>query len=274
MRYVIVYRRTNNLRDDDLEINALESAGFTYLDDRAKVKPGDLVIARYSAWPFYNEFVSTVEYLGGRVINSVSQNNYIVDLQNWVLDLGDLTPVTWRRIEDIPEDECGPFILKGGENSRKGLWKTHCFASDKKEAIQVYFNLLNDSLIGKQNIYIRKFIPLHTYFYDVVGMPVTKEFRFFICDKQVVCGAYYWSSHIDQLSTVPLISEVHESFLNEVIDRIGQNPNAPRFYVVDIGIKENGQPIVIELNEGQQSGVSENDPFVLYRNLKRILEDK
>lgn len=273
MRKVIIYRMTNNLRDDELEITALKSAGFVYLDNRSKVQKGDLVIARYSCWPFYNEYVNEIEYLGGSPINTVAQHNYICDVQNWVTDLKELTPLTWRKIEDIPSEESGPFVLKGGTNSRKGLWKTHMWAKNKEEAIKVYFNLLNDSLIGQQPIYIRKFMPLYTYYHDVVGMPVTKEFRFFICDQNIISGAFYWSSHVDEISDIPSISEVSDSFLKEAIGRIAKNPNAPRFYVLDIGIKTNGEPIVIELNEGQQSGVSENDPFVLYRNLKKILEE-
>lgn len=272
MRHVIVYRKTNNLRDDEIEIEALQAAGFIYLDNRSKVQPNDLVIARYSCWPFYNEFVNEIEYLGGTAINTSLQHDYICDIQNWVMDLKELTPLTWKKIEDIPSDEEGPFVLKGGTNSRKGLWKSHMYAANRSEAIQVYFNLLNDSLIGLQPIYIRKFVPLYTYSLDVIGMPITKEFRFFICDGNIVCGAYYWSSHVEELTTIPSIAEVPEFFLKEAMTRIASSPNAPRAYTLDVGLKEDGQPIVIELNDLQMSGLSENSPFLFYKNLKRILE--
>lgn len=270
MRYVVLYRRGDCLRDDDLEIEALQAAGFVYLKRRTEVQPDDFVIARYSCLPFYKEYADDITYVGAKVLNSTAQHNYITDLQNWVIDLKELTPETWTRLEDIPDE--GPFVLKGGTNSRKGAWLTHMFAADKKAAIQVHSKLSDDLLIGQQPIYIRKFVPLYTYYNDVVGMPVTKEFRFFICDGQLISGAFYWSSHVDDLKQIPSVTEVPESFLKEAVTRIAKNPNAPRAYALDVGIKTDGSPIVIELNDLQQSGLSENSPFRFYRNLKRILE--
>lgn len=270
MRHVVLYRRCNNLKDDDLEIEGLQAAGFTLLQRRTEIQKGDLVVARYSCLPMYNEYAADVEYVGATPLNTTEQHNYIADLRNWVVDLREMTPDTWDRLEDIPDD--GPFVLKGGTNSRKGQWKTHMFAEDKKAAIEVYGRLLDDSLIGRQPIYIRKFVPLYTFYNDVVGMPVTKEFRFFICDRQVLCGAYYWSSHVDDIGAPPSLSEVPESFLKEAMDRIGQNASAPRAYVLDVGIKQSGEPIVIELNDLQMAGLSENSPFLFYKRLKRVLE--
>lgn len=270
MRHIILYRKCNFLKEDELEIAAAEAAGFVLISSRTQVQPDDLVVARYSAIPFYNELELDLHNLGAKLINTYQQHQYIADLINYVADLKELTPETWDRLEDLPEE--GPFVLKGGTNSRKGQWKTHMWAPDKKTAIQVYYKLLDDSLIGQQPIYIRKFVPLYTYYQDVVGMPVTKEFRFFVCDQQILSGGFYWSSHVNELATIPSINEVPASFLKEVIARIARNSHAPRFYVLDVGLKENGEPIVIELNDGQQSGISENSPSILYRNLKRQLE--
>lgn len=270
MRHVVLYRRCNNLKDDDLEVEALQAAGFVLLHRRTEVQKDDLVVARYSCLPMYNEYAADMEYVGATLLNNAAQHDYVADLNNWVMDLKELTPETWRRLEDLPEE--GPFVLKGGTNSRKGQWKTHMFAEDKKTAIEVYSRLSDDSLIGRQPIYIRKFVPLYTYYHDIVGMPVTKEFRFFVCDQQVLCGAYYWSSHVEELSTPPSITEVPNQFMQEAIKRISSNPNAPRAYGIDVGLKEDGTPIVVELNDLQMSGLSENSPFLFYRNLKRQLE--
>lgn len=270
MRYTVLYRRCNNLKDDDLEIEALQAAGFILLQRRTEIQKDDLVVARYSALPFYNELEKDVLYVGAKLLNSYQQHSYIADLQNWVVDLKEMTPLTWDRLDLLPEE--GPFILKGGTNSKKGNWKTHMYASNKEEAIEVYFRLSNDSLIGEQPIYIRKFVPLYTYHYDVAGMPVTKEFRFFICDQNVLCGAYYWSSHVEELTSLPSVTEVPDRFLQESIARIAKNSNAPRAYVLDVGIQQNGSPIVIELNDLQMAGLSENSPFLFYQNLKKQLE--
>jgi hypothetical protein len=270
MRHVILYRNSQSFQEDELERKAAKQAGFIVLDKRTEVQAGDLVVARFSCVPFYSELEKDLNYLGAKLINTYEQHNYIADLQNYVADLKELTPETWSSLEDIPEE--GPFILKGGTNSKKGYWKTSMFASNKKEACEVYYRLLDDSLIGRQQIYIRRFVPLYTYFEDVQGMPVTKEFRFFILDNEILCGAFYWSSHVEDMESVPSAEEVPKDFLQEAMRRIRLNGNAPRAYVLDVGLKSCGEPVVIELNELQQAGMSENDPFVFYRKLKKQLE--
>lgn len=270
LRHVVLYRRCNNLKDDHIEIEALLAAGFVYLQRRTEIQKDDLVVARYSAVPFYNELEKDCTYVGAKLINSLAQHNYIADLQNYVSDLKELTPETWDSLDNLPDD-CS-FVLKGGTNSKKGHWRTSMFAQNKKEAYAIYNRLQDDSLIGTQQIYIRKFVPLYTYFEDVQGMPVTKEFRFFICNNQILSGGYYWSSHIEELVRVPSIDEVPALFLDKAMKRIACNVNAPTAYVMDVGIKVDGEPIVIELNDLQQSGLSENDPFLFYKKLKSQLE--
>ena len=266
MRLCVLYRKIGIASEDEAEIAALEGAGFVYLSTRTQVREGDLVVGRYSCWPFYKELENDVLYNGAKLLNTSAQHQYIADLGNWVVDLKELTPETWSDLQSIPDQ--GPFILKGGTNSRKGYWRTHCFAENKADAIAVHGRLSDDSLIGRQSIYIRKFEKLYTYMYDIQGMPVTKEFRFFVCDKQVVCGGFYWSNWIEEI-TPPDISEVPQSFLNEVIERIGDKARA---YALDVALKEDGTPIVIELNDLQQSGLSCNNPNVFYNNLYSILK--
>lgn len=104
MRKVVLYRRCNDTATDDAEIEALQSAGFVYLKNRTQIQSGDLVVPRYSALPFYQELESDVNALGAKLINTYYQHQYIADLQNWVIDLGELTPLTWAELKDIPDD--------------------------------------------------------------------------------------------------------------------------------------------------------------------------
>lgn len=258
MKNLILYRGADFERDE------LKSASkyFTCTDRRPTIESGDFVIGRYSLWPFYADQAKDIEYVGATLINSYYQHRYIADLQNYVADLGELTPKTWDNLVDLPEE--GPFVLKGETNSRKNNWKEDMFALNKQQAIEIYGRLSNDSLIGHQKIYIRKFVPLHTYMLGVNGMPVTKEFRFFVAYGKVISGGYYWQNYIDELATPPSPNEVPLDFLDKVIKRVGSNSN---FFVVDVAQTKSGDWIVIELNDGQQSGLSCNDPEVLYKNL-------
>lgn len=239
---------------------------FTCLGSRLLVQTGDLVVARYCALPWYKELEQDILYAGGTLINSYRQHRYVADLGNWVADLEGLTPETWNRLEDIPDE--GPFIVKGETNSKKFLWDTHCFAATKRDAIDVWCRLQDDGLISGQHVYVRRFVPLHTYMTGFRGMPVTKEFRVFVCDSQVLSAGYYWSNYADDLPVTPDPSEIPSAFLQEVLGRVGRNV---RFYTVDVAQTQEGEWLVIELNDGQMAGLSMNPPEQLYGELAHVL---
>jgi hypothetical protein len=220
--------------------------------------------------PFYEEQERDIFHNNARLINTYKQHRYIANLMNWYEDLQGITPETWPSLEAASGD--GPFILKGETNSRKFQWDTHMFAATRRDASLVCTELQNDSLVGYQSICVRRYVPLKTYYTSFHGLPITKEFRFFIAYGQVLSGGYYWASHTQDLKDLynitPDVTEVPQSLLQEVIDRVGTQA---AFYAVDVAQTEGEDWIVIELNDGQMSGLSDNDPEVLYRNLKNVL---
>lgn len=263
MRHLILYRGS------DFEKEEQEAANwfFKTTDRRPDIIKDDLVIGRYSLWPFYADQAKDIAYVGAKLINTYQQHLYVADLGNYVMDLGRLTPRTWRSFEHLPEK--GPFIVKGETNSRKSHWKRDMFAETKTDAIRIANRLSDDSLIGQQKLYIRQYVPLVKYMDGVNGMPVTKEFRFFVGFGHLLSGGYYWQNYIDDIGGVPDHNEVPREFLQEVIEAVGDQSN---FYTIDVGQTEKGDWIVIELNEGQQAGLSCNDPFKLYENLSKAIK--
>ena len=239
---------------------------FKTYSSRIHVPDGSIVIPRYSALPFYKELESDLNCSGSRLINSYEQHQYVADIKNWYYDLKDVTPETWDDVSIIPEE--GPFVLKGETNSMKQLWSTHMFAKDKREAITVAGNLYNDNLIGSQHIYVRRYVPLKTYMISLRNLPITKEFRFFFYKKNVVASGYYWANHAEDLQQIPSPKEVPQKLIEYVSDRVSQHIN---FYVVDFAQCENGDWIVIELNDGSMSGLSCCNPNELYSNLAKVL---
>jgi hypothetical protein len=234
---------------------------------RSDIPPGSLVVGRYSVVPFYLELEEDLAASGSKLINSYREHRWIADLREWYEDFKGITPKTWFDLVSLPENG-GPFVLKGETNSRKFHWNTHMFAKNKREAMEVYSRLSQDSLIGQQNIYIREYVPLRKLAEGLNGLQVSEEYRFFFLDRKIVSGAFYWSSHVDDLTEVPKAANVPLEFLEEVKNRLGCNA---RFCVVDIARKADGDWTVIEVNDGQQSGLSENNPEELYLNLKKVL---
>jgi len=251
---------------DAAELTAAR-ASFPSVPLRTQVPSGAVAIGRYSVLPFYKELADDLGERNASLINSFAQHRYVADVSSWYPDLARLTPETWLAWEDIPDD-VGALVVKGRTNSRKFSWKTHMFAESKRAASEVAWRLLEDAVIGDQDLCFRRYVPLRTYHLGLQGLPITEEYRFFVCDGEVLCGAYYWSGHADDVDDTPDPARIPKAFLDDVIARVG---NRVRFYVVDVGITAEGQPIVIELNDGQMSGLSDNDPTRLYTRLREVL---
>lgn len=227
-----------------------------------------VVIPRFAALPYYKELQDDLEVFNIRLINSYKQHRYIADLQNYYQDIWDLTFKTWFRLEDVPKDG-GPFVLKGETNSKKFDWNNRMYAETFQDASRVYNELSKDSMIGEQQIYVRQYVPLKRYMTGLHGLPITEEYRFFVCFGQIVDGSYYWASHSDDLKEVPPQHSVPRSFVQKVINRIGDKCN---FYVIDISRTESDEWKVVELNDGTQSGLSLINADNFYKNLKKITD--
>jgi hypothetical protein len=181
-------------------------------------------------------------------------------------DVKHLTPKTWFELKDIPKDG-GPFILKGKTNSRKHQWKTKMFANNYKEAVDIYCELQDDSLVSDQGIIIRQYVPLKSFSQSLNGMPFANEWRFFFYKEELLGTGYYWTNSdvIPELKDLP--AEAYAK-AKEVAKILSQNIN---FFVVDIAETATGEWILIEANDGQMSGLTGVDPEQLYSNLKKVL---
>jgi len=263
-RPVILYRKSLM----DAEELAAAKERFACVFQRTALRRDDLVIPRYCVLPEPVELQDDVDLVGANLLNDLRQHRYLADMRNWVEDLREFTPKTWYRLEDVDED--GPYVLKGQTNSRKGDWNTHCFAKDRAAMEQVYWRLCTDGLIGlgQQQIYIRKYVPLAKLIDGLNGIPVTREFRFFTAFGKILCGAYYWQNYLEDLPAVPDVSEVPIAFVQSVLDRVKDHANG---IVIDVAQTATGDWICIELNDLCMSGLSCNDPKILYTRLKEVL---
>ena len=266
MKPVILFR-AGLAEENELDI---AKKYFRVVQSRMDVKPDELVIARYSALPYYEELEKDINSIGAELVNSYKQHQYVSDLANWYLDLEELTPKTWFAPSDIPHDLQGSFVLKGATNSRKQLWKSHMFAATRANVMDVYVKLLDDSLIQHQGIYIREFAKFKNYgLDDVTGAPITKEFRCFFYKEKLLAKGFYWSQHYDTINPKPE-DDIPEEFLEEIALRVDCGIN---FWVVDVAQSEDGKWMVVELNDGQMSGLSCIGAEDLYKNLKEALND-
>jgi hypothetical protein len=272
------------IRDPDDEYGekkAMTELGIEFVENRSRLHPGknaatQLVIGRYSVLPFYKELEDDIKYHGGfKLINNYSQFRYCSDLGNWYETFGaaDLTPQTWTTLQAYLSSFWeGPVVLKGETNSRRDKWLTHMFANNKEEAREVYWRLQDDSLISQQNVYIRRYEPLKKLIDGVNKMPIPNEWRVFVCYGEIVTSSYYWGTYIEDIRELGIEPEAPPAnFLKSAIARVGLSSN---FYTLDVAQKANGEWTIIELNEGQMSGLNGIEPIEFYTNLKKILDSK
>jgi hypothetical protein len=249
------------------EVEALAALGIPWTSNRATIPPGSLVVGRYSVLPYYDELVLELAHGGSKLINSLGQHRYVADLGSYVSDLGDMTPRTWSRLSDVPQN-AGPFVLKGATNSKKHQWNTHMFAPTWEDAVQVNMRLNEDSLVGNQHVYIRQHVPLVRLGVTLTGLPITKEFRTFVYHGDIISTSFYWSSYVEDIieqgHKIPSPDEVPQEFLRRAIDLLDPNVN---FYVIDVAQDETGRWWVIDVNDGQMSGLQGTDPMSFYSKL-------
>ncbi len=239
-------------------------------ENRGKVPDNSLVIGRYSVLPYYRELEEDLKVGGSKLINTFNQHNYVADMKQWYADLKDFTPRTFFSLSAFKASQPqGSYVLKGQTNSKKQQWNTHMFAATPADVDDVHRNLCDDGLIGDQEIYIREYVPLRNFGEGIRGLPISEEYRFFVLDGHIVGSGWYWSQF-------PEVREenhlgpwlVDQTFLRDAIDAVG---HAIRFFVIDIARKADGGWMVVELNDGCMSGLSEVDPTVLYSNLQQRL---
>jgi len=242
-------------------------------ETRAYVPQNSLVIGRYSVLPYYKELEDDLAFHGSKLINSLRQHSYVADMKQWYGDLKDMTPRTFFSMEEfkrsIASGDAKSYVLKGQTNSKKHQWNTHMYAPTAKDVDDVYRRLCDDSLIGDQEIYIREYVPLRTFGEGIRGLPITEEYRFFVLDGHIVGSGWYWSQFPEvreENNLGPWM--VDQRFLREAISAVAQSI---RFFVIDVARKADGGWMVVELNDGCMSGLSEVDPTVLYSNLQQRL---
>lgn len=242
---------------------------------RSGVPEGRLVVGRYACLPYYAELVADLAARGCRLVNSIEQHEYVANFGYYV-DIAEHTFPTWFGFQDVPMAiRQAPFVLKGRTNSRKFQWNTHMYAQDFRRAMEMSSELMNDSLIGPQGLIIRQYVPLQRLETALNGMPITNEWRLFFYRDELLAHGYYWSILDDET----LIDGVRPEFLAEGIPfakRVaGMLAKRVNFFVLDIARTEAGEWKVVEVNDGQQSGLNHFVPAAdLYRNLARVLADE
>lgn len=267
---------------DKPEVAAIQHVfGNNAITQRTAVMTGDTVIGRMSVLPYYHEAELDVSAMGGRLVHDTFSHDYIANM-DWFMDIGHLSFPTWFNVRDIPRlklDTCA-FVVKGKTNSKKMEWHDKMFVPQGKPLSEVIIALNNDGLIGPQGLVFREYVPLHTY--QVLphnGLPVVNEWRVFVYGADVLAATYYWAPFVDNEQHLGHARETFGadgmSFVNKCIASLNAVDGTPwltdAFYVLDVAQCDDGHWVLVEINDGQMSGLNGMDPMALYPALRDIL---
>lgn len=253
------------------ELSAALDAGFICTPNFTDLQKGDVVISRYTVLPFHEDVYREYENIGVIVANDIKAHRFCADIFRWYPFFQKITPKTWNQYDLAKLPENRSYVLKGETNSKKAYWNTHMFAENKKEAINVFSRLVDDGLVGNQQIAIREYVPLKLFMYGINGMPITKEFRYFFLGDQVVSRGFYWQNYVDELLPDNYALPEEKYSLKLFIDHIAETmAEHTDFSCVDIAQTQSGDWIVVEVNDGSMAGLSCIDPKEFYRNLYEL----
>jgi len=263
MKVEILFRKSYDAfdREEIVEEFYIACKYFYTTEYRTNISHNSLVIGRYSVLPFYEELDRELQIKGSVLINNYYHHRYIADIRNWYEDVKYYTPKIYTTWGNLPDNKS--YIVKGITNSRKFQWKDMMFAESNKEIPRIVGNLLNDSLISSQGIVVREYIPLQKLDEGINGLPISNEWRLFFYKENLLCYGFYWSIY-EKANEMEIPSKLL-TMAKKIAKIISKNTN---FFVLDLAMTENNEPILIEINDGQMSGLSLCDPEQLYKNLK------
>ena len=261
MKPVILFRK-DQFNTDEYDIAAKY---FDIVQYRCECR-NDFVIPRYSSLPYYNELEFDLMAQGCPLINTYEQHKFVANFEYYD-KLKEYTPETWDDLDFYGCSHKGPFVVKGKTNSRKARWDKMMFAPTKRDALIIGCDLMNDPAIAEQGIIYRKYVPLETYEVGLNGLPFTNEWRYFFYKGNYLSHGYYWSNAeiIPCNTSVSINIDVLAHHVAQIIK------NDISFVCIDVAMTVEGNPILIELNDGTMSGLSKNSADTLYSNLFNCL---
>lgn len=227
-------------------------------------------LAIYRGWmmkpDMYKRLYSLLEEKNIILINTPEEYERYHLLPGWYEDFKEYTSDSiWETQGDlasamnITKDLEGAYIVKDYVKSRKHEWYDACFIRDisdseyTKNVISNFINRQGDALVG--GVVLRKFEDLKQIgYHEQSGMPLAEEYRVFVYAGKVMVVDDYWGEG-GQLS----ISDDEMKWVEMLASKVNSN-----FVTIDLARREDGMLIVMELGDGQVSGIQQIKPERFY----------
>ena len=225
----------------------------------------------YRGWmmkpELYRLFYDKLEAKGIILINTPEEYNKYHMLPGWYDDYKEDTAKSVWEDQGTVESALllarnleGAYLVKDYVKSRKHEWYDACFINniaDKKNAERIIKNFVErqgSDLVG--GVVLRQFEKLKSIgFHEKSGMPISEEYRVFVFASRVMIIDDYW-----QEDKKVSFSEEEKQWIDSAVKRLKSN-----FVTIDLARREDGRLMIMELGDGQVSGLQQIKANNFYR---------
>ena len=202
------------------------------------------------------------------LVNTPEQHRLAMEFDMFYPLIQDLTPKSVvihdsTELAQVINQLVFPVFVKGAVKSNKDDGWSAVIANNLEELT----NLVNQSFKrthrSRGKVIIREMVELNAVAVDQNNFPIGREYRAFLYKGEILAYGFYWDEYDDSSPLSRKDKQTISSLLNEV----GKRMDTP-FISVDIGQLKNGDWIVIEIGDGQFSGLSQIPVLELWSKVK------
>lgn len=195
-------------------------------------------------------------------------------IEKWYPILKGKTPFTkiYEELPDVTEvlnDFTFPVFIKGNRQTNRHK-RSQCIIENADQYLNLQKGWKRDPILAWQKVAVREFIPLLTIdsesFPDQV--PISYEFRFFYFEGKCMAYGPYW--------TIGNRYDLQEEELSKVFkltdwaaEKLGVS-----FPAIDVAKTAEGEWIIIEVNDAQESGFVGVNPLILWNNTVKAMQNR
>jgi len=218
----------------------------------------------------YTDLYTAARARGIHLVNTPDEHRTATEFDRFYPLLGELTPVSIvvRTVEECAAAgiQLGfPVFVKGLVKSDKAQGWAACVAGNEAELHRLAEGILANAQRSRQHVVVRRLVKLRTTRAAPGGFPLGREYRVFVYRQQVLAYGYYW----DEFENAIALAATDEQTLPALAVEAARRTGVP-FVAVDIGQMNNGAWIVIEIGDGQFSGLSRVPVLELWSKLAAL----
>lgn len=232
------------------------------------------VLLHIGAVEDYEGLEEMIESMGMKLLVHNAEHLRCSTIEKWYPAIKDRTPFTkiYDELPDVNEllkDFSFPVFIKGNRQTNRHN-KSQCII----ENAEAYENLKKvwkrDSILSWQKVAVREYVKLQTIddtsYPEMV--PISYEFRFFCFEGKCIAYGPYW-----YMGNKYAMSPEDEKVAVELSEWAAHKV-ATCFIAVDLAKTDNGEWIIIEVNDAQESGFVGVSPLPLWKNTIDAMQDR